>query len=406
MKQLYTFIFATLGIATAQAEWAPTPLSWIEGLGTFESPYLVSNVTHLSELSREVAEGETFAEAIFKLVNDIDCEGADISAIGVLDKYTLEGEERDDSRYFLGTFLGNYHMIDNFVLTDAHVPDDNKVSIGGTGVFACTTEGTWIDGLIIGEKATINGGLVTGGIVGQMNGGCLSNCMMAGTVNAAEYSGGIVGVMEGGEVVGCIHTGTMTGTTDIGGIVGQQAGKSVVKVCYNKGSVTASGFGGGGITGAMYDIASMQQCYNIGEIQGESNSWLGQPDGLTADKGLNNNITDCYNVSELSGVDTRYGENITSEELKALPAGLSPLLEDLQPIYGDVFFEKDTENLNDGFPVVNWENIANKSGITIIESNLGNALRYYDLNGREIKTPAQGIIVIERNGNNTRKVIF
>ncbi|MBD5358481.1 MAG: hypothetical protein HDR88_16095 [Bacteroides sp.] len=408
MKQFYTFMLTAFGVFSANADWAPTSLPWIDGLGTPDSPYKVSTVTHLTELSREVAEGETFSEAIFELTNNIDCEGATIPAIGVLDKYTVEGEAHDESRYFKGTFYGNYNIIDNFNLTDAHVPEENKESIGGTGLFACATHGTWIDGLIIGEKATINGGLVTGGFIGQMNGGWLINCMMLGTVNATEFSGGLVGVMEEGLVSGCIHAGEMNGTTDVGGIVGQQAGDSRVEVCYNKGTVIASGFGGAGITGAMYDNSLIAYCYNIGTIQGESNPWLGEPDGLTADMGPNNTVISGYNVEELSGVMTRFGENLTPQELCDFPEGLHVPLVDMMLPYGDIFFVKDTEDINNGFPVINWENwfVNHPTGITVIEPNENNALHYYDLTGREIKHPTKGVVVIERRGNATRKVIL
>lgn len=405
MNRFLLCSFATFAALTAYADWAPTAFPWIEGEGTPSSPYLVSEADHLRGIAREVADGQTFLNAQFNLINDIDCGGGELPAIGLLDKYTTTEGAFDYSLYFLGVFCGQGHTIDNFTLTDAHVPAENKESVGGTGLFACSGPETWISGLIIGPNAVITGDLVTGAFIGQMNGGQLTDCMMLGTVNATDFSGALVGCMEDGRVTGCVNKGTVNGRLDLGAIVGQQSGTSTVLLCYNTGAVTSSTIGGAGITGTMYDRSGVYNCYNTGAVSGQANPYLGEPDGLCSDKSFGCFISDCYNVPELSGVATRYGEDITPDALRDMPEGLvvsepDPGLDGL----GSGRFVADIYGLNDGFPVLEWQNTLYERNAHAAAVPAGSAsASLYDLTGRPLAAPAPGTLVIEVSDDGTAR---
>lgn len=388
-KYVFTGITALLISLSANAQsWNGQSEAWSQGEGTAESPYLIENASHLAWLSEQVKAGQTFENKHFKLTCDLDMgktEGQTFPVIGKFNTYldTETMETVDNSKYFKGIFDGDYHTIDNLQIE--YVDND----LGGTGLFACSTSGTIIKNLIIGEHSTISGGLVCGAFVGQMNGGLITNCANKANVQATNFhTGGIVGVIENGEITSCFNAGTISGTTELGGIIGQGAVNALVSYCYNIGEIKASGFGGGGIGGALYDQAVIRNCYNIGHISGDSSPWLGSPHAIISDMSQTSSTTDCYYVQEMSGVDDKHATARTSDEMKsqatvdALNAGSKTPL-----------FVVDASQINQGMPVLHWQT----SQATGINNCISETQPDVNVNGRQI-TSAQFMHIYDLSG--------
>ena len=167
----------------------------------------------------------------------------------------------------------------------------------------------------------------SGGIMGQ--GGSSTNCINRGKITAEGGAGGISGLY--GSCAGCINYGEIIGKSgNIGGIMGQSNGKFVDK-CINYGKVT----GGVRVAGIVGDGSEITNCINKGEITATSNCCGGLSGWMTTDNPIMNSVNvgkinapnrvggilgaadytqndtskliNCYNIGEVSG-NTNVGE--------------------------------------------------------------------------------------------------
>lgn len=359
MKKYYVLLLVVmLGISSyAQTVWDGQSEAWTSGEGSAESPYLIETGRHLAHLSEQVRKGETYKGKFFKLAADLNMgakEGQKFTPIGFLDAFQEEsgGEVTDFSKYFLGTFDGNNKKIDNIHIY--YIPDDKYSSIGGTGLFACLKEGSVVKNLgITGDNSSVKGGITTGAIVGGMRGGMLLNCYNEVLVDAeGSYVGGLVGSGEkDGKIINCYNDGLVKGVSEIGGICGQAAENFAIANCYNAANVTAVGQGSGGIIGAMYGLATLRHCYNIGAIAGQT-GFLGRPQAIVGDSSWGNVIENCYYVKELTIVGDEHKAVVekTAEELKS-----AEVISLLNASQSPAVWVADTKNINGGFPMLSWQ---------------------------------------------------
>ena len=329
----------------AQA-WDGTSAECTKGDGSKANPYLIENPQNLAWLAEQVNGGNTFEGKNFKLAADLDMGGNEhtFPMIGKFDKYIDTSNNRtvDASFYFKGTFDGAKHVIDNL-----YVEYINE-ELGGTGLFACTTNGTEIRNIIIGSNSTVKGGITSGMFIGQMNGGIIEYCENRGHLDANMFSAGIVGTVEGGIVRFCSNSGKIDGATEISGIVGQGAVNGIATYCYNTGYVKSSGYGGAGIAGATYDTFSVSNSYSLGKAEGLKNQWLGKPQAIVSSTDGNSTIKNCYYVLELTGVDDPNATAVTADEMKQ-----ADFLTKINA--GEDAFVADTKNINNGFPILKWQ---------------------------------------------------
>ncbi|WP_455587423.1 T9SS type A sorting domain-containing protein [Bacteroides sp.] len=355
MKKYYALLlFAMLGIlANAQTPWDGTTATWTNGSGTSTDPYLIENGQHLAYLSEQVRSGETYKDKFFKLVNDLDM-GANtehkFTPIGFYDRY-MDSENQggmiDDSKYFLGTFDGNYKKIDNIHIY--YIDENPNNEVGGTGLFACISENAVIKNLGIGANSRVEGKESTGAFVGAIEGGSVENCYNEAVLEialGALGAGGIAGSNNNGLISGCYNTGLISGHNDVGGIVGFADSKAIINNCYNTGMVTFGGFYAGGLVGYLAD-ATMSNCYNIGNVLDDfsGSAAVGTTDRETV-------ITNCYYGKEKSGItDTNAG--VTEKEESAMKdASFIALLNGEQT---PAAWVSDSQNINEGFPVLVWQ---------------------------------------------------
>ncbi|MBQ9107461.1 MAG: InlB B-repeat-containing protein [Clostridia bacterium] len=154
-----------------------------------------------------------------------------------------------------------------------------------------------------------------GGIVGYSNSmltlsGCENRASLIWKQNNAGHDnfyaiGGIVGKMNNGLISSSKNFGNIEGGKLTGGIVGEVIGGATVSQCYNAGAVQTWSFGKytyyngdgayvGGIAGASR--GTIEYCYSIGSVT--DNSGKGFAGGIAA--ATEGNINYCYSVATIS----------------------------------------------------------------------------------------------------------
>lgn len=213
----------------------------------------------------------------------------------------------------------------------------------------------------------------TGGIVGDAHNVHFTNCGNEGSVYSSnDYVGGITS----GRVFtadGCYNSGTVSGVKRIGGIAGYTLNGTYsceITNCYNIGMVIGDAYAGG-IVGWMFyayaadDACTVENCYSTGWVCNAGTDGYSYNGALV---GCNNGgdtykVNNCYVTSEPA-----FGTNDSSaasvqvigdDELKALAETLG---DSFKPDYG---------NVNDGFPVLVWQEseCAHEETETVYKSN-------------------------------------
>ena len=309
--------------------------SYLNGLGTTDSPFLVANADDL-KLFRDAVNGKKINKSISLVSIPAAC--AELTANIDLDsseewtpisEYTGKG----NGTFYKGTFDGGGYTISGL-----------KVSGGDyVGLFGCINGGATIKNLKVSGKVTGKdyvGGIVgradgsakiqncqnycevessggrqhTGGIVGYAkDSSTISDCGNVGKVSLSSPGpggyvvGGVVGWKENGTVQNCYNVGQVSGTgfnVDAGGIVGYISNGGVQN-CYNEGAVSAivtqSG-NVGGVVSANYQ-STVQDCYNVGALSTTGDGYIG---GVVADIN-NSSVQGCYNVGQVSATVTGSG---------------------------------------------------------------------------------------------------
>ncbi|MGI6222225.1 MAG: GLUG motif-containing protein [Prevotella sp.] len=377
MKKLLTLTLVIITSVAVHAQvWDGKSEAWTTGDGTAANPYLIEKPQHLAYLQETVSLNESYEGKYFLLTSDLDMgysEGQKFKPIGFYDKYinTETSEYIDSSYYFLGNFDGGYHKITNVCI---HFIDTLN-SIGGTGLFACINKDAIIQNLIIDSNSVIEGTHGTGAIVGCMEGGTIKQCMNKASFDVSTDGmgqGGIVGSLYGGTVSECVNEGDLTGLTNVGGIAGYVDGDGTIENCYNKGSIKFFGFFAGGLVGYLAKSSStvtkLMNSYNRGNVL---NDYSGAAVVGTTDTGTE--ISNCYYVDlsaeQGAGDDNNGVTKKTEEEMKS-DATLALLNQ------GSEIWEKDTKGINDGFPVLAWQNNVLTSISSVSESESDIHLKY------------------------------
>ena len=224
-------------------------MEWIDGNGTLENPYRISDSYQLSL----VGKTRLFHDKHLSLSADIDYEGLNTMPVGY---YWDEG--------FMGVFDGNDHEIRNLKID---LPNERDV-----GLFGHIREGTVIKSLRVTD-ANITGSERVGGIIGYNNGGTIIHCDFDGAVTGRNDVGGIAGSSDKvATISNCSSAGTVSGNSSIGGIVGRKGGGTLTQ-CHFEGSVVGSRYAGG-IVGSNnrsdWDAGITSDCVASGNVTGEN----------------------------------------------------------------------------------------------------------------------------------------
>ena len=321
--------------------------------GSVTNPYVISNETHLKNLSAivngrdalnsivgsnnnsvtaedVVATDKTYKDCYFVVAADLGTADAQIALVPI---------GKDGTHYFAGTIFGGNDIDANNRTMRTISLNIQSSDVSNVGLFGYV-KGASIS--YIKTAGTIVGGNATGGLVGCMENGEVFNCANSATVTGRGQVGGIVGYnlpSQRGKIYGTIiNNGAINGTNMVGGLVGQWHGEWNLNGTYgtftNTGNVnggTGASVGGiagfadrtiknaansgnvvggtsvGGIAGRCQ--APIKNSYNSGEIVGTNPTAQGEISGtptgvfvggITGYTTVNGTISNCYNKGHIA----------------------------------------------------------------------------------------------------------
>lgn len=324
----------------------------------------------------------------------------------------------------LGTQAGAYTGIDDFkgktVYLDADM-DMGGVNTDGTwsGPTYAPIGGQWITQEGISVQASFNGvldgqghtvkniycNMKTGqnsqsvGLVGRL--GChdddaadmksdkteVKNVAITGYIKGGRSIGGIVGKIgktnNGGIIENCANFATVIGSDSkgTGGICGAAYNGGSIKNCYNAGTVTNTGKSIiGGIAGGN-EIALIN-CYNVATITCPGTS------ASIATQATGGSYENCYWLTGTAGVGV-YG--LTTESVQEKTEAEMKSAAFVKALNGDgSAFVKDTENINNGYPILKWQQ-SEEAAASVAWDGYSVDTSWYNTADKEftITTPAQ-----------------
>lgn len=251
------------------------------GNGTEESPYLIFNVTQLSQLSNFGGQ----EGVVFRLMKDIDLAEW-ISDNNPRQGWTPVGVQATP---FQGKLLGENHKITGLSIT--------RASESYVGFFGYLSGATITDLTIEGSDVT--GGSNVGTFVGYATNSTLTNChvKLSGKVSSSSgsYIGGFVGTASNCTInnFSTEVTVTSTGANYVGGFAGSVSG--TLSEGTIKGNVTSNKPYTGGLTGTT-QTANITDVKVIGDMKGTTHlgGFVGKSDGV-------DNLTNLTYIGDLSG---------------------------------------------------------------------------------------------------------
>ncbi|MDP4133464.1 MAG: hypothetical protein Q8882_05585 [Bacillota bacterium] len=336
IKRLLTIIVAFLLVfsvfvpANSLGAGISTSEGFKTGTGTANDPYLVTNLSELTFLSKSVSDGISYKGQYFLLTADLKLNDTSHWRIWETDapsnSFAPIGKEK---RAFEGSFDGGGHTISGIYI--------NSYS-SCQGLFGCIDGGTvknvnvaesYISGndnvgSVVGlnsgrvencsSNAVINGGSKIGGVAGYNYSGHITNCLFEGEVYAESSAGGITGYSYNSSILGCANKGCVYAESYLGGIAGYN-NTSLITDCYNISEIKG-GNDVGGIAGVnVIEDSKVLRCYNKGDIEGAEN--IG---GIT---GINYGTVDsCFNIGTVTGTGVYgglVGRNSPQNENDDLP---------------------------------------------------------------------------------------
>ena len=223
-------------------------------LDKVDGVYQIGTADELIEFANIVNGGENDANAV--LTADIDMDGKDFVPIGCL-----------ESRY-IGTFDGQYHVIDNIMY----------IGSSRIGIFGVVNGGCYIKNLIAGPGNTFMGDQFIGGIVGASDGSGWVTLENVGHEGYVEGQGNnccaIFGVvMDGGpatRIINCYNTGDVKAGGESAIITGWFGGHGYVEVLgfWNTGHMLSGGQNDGKDLWRNSASITTERIFNLYDAQG------------------------------------------------------------------------------------------------------------------------------------------
>lgn len=208
--------------------------SAFKGLGTKESPYLISTSTDLCLLDSAVAVyNQSFSGDFFKQTSDIDCSGAT----------TFKGIATGSSnaQAFDATYDGDgyaiHHLNIHGIVNDESGKAVRDSSSSIMGLFGIIGSHGLVKSLTLSADCSVDALHYAGGIAAVVL-GKIENCKNYASVSTlSDYAGGIAGMCkESGWITQCYNAGKIsTGDSYAAGIAGYLSGK--VTYCQNDGEI-------------------------------------------------------------------------------------------------------------------------------------------------------------------------
>ena len=233
---------------------------------------LVNNLTQLEEINTEL-------DGVYALTHDIDASSsATMNPIagGGYAGWTPIGDSPSGDTSFTGSLNGQGHVINGLYINNT---TNGNGLFGYIGVISAVSNLGLINvnitstgqqtGALAGYKdgageltnvyatGTVSGGFITGGLVGELNGGINTNVYANVNVSGTDVrTGGLVGQFDGdgSSLTNAYATGSVTGTSVVGGLIAYINGTPTITSAYATGNVTTSQGGDyvGGFVGHLW----------------------------------------------------------------------------------------------------------------------------------------------------------
>ena len=289
--------------------------------GSVTNPYVISNETHLKNLSAIVngrnalnsivgSDGVTAEQVVATDKTYKDCYFVVAADLGAGTAIELVPIGKDSTHYFAGTiFGGNDSDATNRTMRTINLNIQQR-GVSNVGLFG------YVKGVTISHlttAGTIVGGAAVGGLVGYADGVTISNCRNNATVTGAYMIGGLVGFGNNVTITSSVNNADITGEYNkagtpsgltkgayVGGFVGVVNGGSIAN-CYNNGNISASGDNSdflGGIAG--YTTAPISYCASLKDKTIEGSNQVGGIVGKAS--GNNAKIEYCYFGGKINGL--------------------------------------------------------------------------------------------------------
>ncbi len=311
------------------------------GLGTEDSPYLISSADDVNTLAQDVINGKTYTNKYFLVTTEINLGGIDensqgvdsamFTPIGDVDnpfKGIFDGGGNDIKGLYINKgelYIGLFANLDGATIKNLNLYGTIKGSSSYVGAFAGkTTNGTTFTnchcympisggtgiGGIAGDTSdtsfyscsndgTISaGGNFVGGIAAFASNATFSDCHNTANISGGIYSvGGLIGAGNTCTLINCGNSGNISGSAYIGGNVGHMDNKNTYTSCYNTGDISGQRYLGG-IAGYPSSSNEFTKCYTTGAItsQSEEDNFAGGIVGIF----YNSSISESYNTGEIS----------------------------------------------------------------------------------------------------------
>ncbi len=284
MKRLiFTFILATLcGInAFSQTSvWDGTAVSWTQGTGTEDDPYLIESAQNLAYIAEMVNGGVNQYEGIyFKQTVDIDLDSLEWTPIGNYNTTTA---------IFSGNFDGDNHSIDKLKI--------NSSTLQYGGLFGYVNASTFrnvnVGGRIVSTRSSSNSymGAISGYTTGSVT---LENCNSSVYVSSIYYAGGLIGYGSASVTISnCSNYGNVSSHNYSGGLIGYGYDSVRISNCSNYGDVSSSSITGG-LVGYVNTTVTVTNCSNYGDVS------------------VSGSASSLYAISKHSGGIIGYGATVT-----------------------------------------------------------------------------------------------
>lgn len=316
------------------------------GSGTEESPYLIFNVTQLSQLSNFGGQ----SDVVFRLMKDLDLSewiadnnprqgwtpigvsatpfqgkllgenhkitGLSISRpsesyVGffgylsgaIISDLTIEGSDVTGES-FVGALAG-YATSSSF--TNCHIKLTGKVSSSNgsyVGGFIGTISNCTISNFSVETTVLSTGANYIGGFGGcASNGSAISNGIVNGNVTSNKpYTGGFVGITETATITNVKVIGNVAGTTHVGGFIGKSDAVDTLTSCSYMGDLTGQEIVGG-ISAYLTACSSstFTSCFTKGKITA-TGDYIGGIIGVSQG-GCIGRMQNCSHFGDIEGED-------------------------------------------------------------------------------------------------------
>jgi hypothetical protein len=260
----------------------------VQGVGTAESPLILTNADQLAEIAALVNDGEleAFVFGDYADRNQIHMTlDADIFLANYGKNSIGFNEGRGwvpigtDTNPFRGVFDGGGHTVTGLYIGDAGLDFAGlfgKVGEAKAGVPEAAIRNTGL------QAVSVSAGNNTGGLAGRIENAAVTGCRVTGAVSGKDAAGGLIGaVAAGGGVTNCYTTNAVSGAGGAGGIAGLVASGGKVTSSYATGAA-AGDQNIGGIAGAVIGTGQVANCAalnprvtaasaNAGRVAGTSN---------------------------------------------------------------------------------------------------------------------------------------